>query len=99
MRPVKNDVGLKVSGMYSVFCECIKEKYWINFKDTTVLVRMTCYVDCIVQEAIEIQLHPKNCNRDMGFSKSVFAKLLLLQSQFYPEKLMEPQSNKMDIVY
>jgi hypothetical protein len=63
LRPVKNDVGLKV------LCECIKSKYWINFKDTMVLVRMTCYVDCLVEEAIEIQLHPNNFNRDMGFSK------------------------------
>jgi hypothetical protein len=74
---VKNDVGPEV------LCECIKAKYWINFKDTTVPIRMTCYMDCLVQEAIEIQLHPRSLNRDIGFSKSVFAKLLLLQSHFY----------------
>jgi hypothetical protein len=81
LRPVKNDVTLKV------LCECIKVKYWINFKDTTVLVRMTCYMDCLVQEAIEIQLHLTSFNKDMRFSKSVFAKLLLLQSHFYLEKI------------
>lgn len=60
---------------------------------------MTCYMDRLVQEAIEIQLNPTNFNRDMGFCKPVFAKLLLLQSPFYLKKLMDPESKKTQIAY
>jgi hypothetical protein len=36
----------------------IKVKRQINFKDTTVLARMTSFMDCSFKEATEIQLHP-----------------------------------------
>jgi hypothetical protein len=48
----------------------IKEEHQINFKDTTVLARMTGCMDCLVKEATEVQLHSTNFNGDMGFPLS-----------------------------
>jgi hypothetical protein len=39
----------------------------INFKSTTVLARTTGYMDHLLKEATEIQLHSNNFNRDTGF--------------------------------
>jgi hypothetical protein len=41
----------------------------INCRDTEVLAR-TGYMDQLVKEAIEIQLHPNNFNREEGFKLS-----------------------------
>jgi hypothetical protein len=45
----------------------IKVKNQINFKDTMVLARMTSFRDCLFKEATEIQLHPYNFKRHIGF--------------------------------
>jgi hypothetical protein len=44
-----------------------KAEHQLNFRDTVVLARMTGCMDCLVKEAIEIQLHLDNFNREMGF--------------------------------
>lgn len=41
-----------------------------NFKGTIVLTRMTEYMDHLVMEATEIQLHPNNFHIDNGFYPS-----------------------------
>jgi hypothetical protein len=48
----------------------IEEVHCINFKDTRVLARTTGYMDQIVKEPIEIQLHPRKFKRDMRFNLS-----------------------------
>jgi hypothetical protein len=42
-----------------------------NFKETMGLARMTDYMDHLVMEATEIQLHPNNCHIDTGFFQAV----------------------------
>jgi hypothetical protein len=41
----------------------INEGHCINFKDTMVLARTASYMDFLVKEAIEIQLHLNNFYR------------------------------------
>jgi hypothetical protein len=99
LRPVKDDPGLQVPGIYSIPCECgktyvghtnrtiearrkehmrhfrlgqpeksavaqhaIETGHMIEFNNTTRLVRTEGYMDRIVKEAIEIQIHPNNIN-------------------------------------
>jgi hypothetical protein len=40
------------------------------FHNTSILTTITRYMDHIVREAIEIELHPNNMNRDVGFCLS-----------------------------
>jgi hypothetical protein len=58
---------------------------------TRVLTR-TGYTDWIVKEAIEIQLHPKNFNRDKVFNLSQSCKSatnILLQSRVNKQQLKD----------
>lgn len=43
----------------------------INFKDTTLLVEMTGYMECIIEVDTEIQLHPSNFNRGTKFLSAI----------------------------
>jgi len=44
--------------------------YEIQFDKTHRLNMTTTYMDCMVKEAIQIQLHAKNFNREAGFTLS-----------------------------
>jgi hypothetical protein len=46
------------------------EECYINFVHTREVAGTTGYMDQIVKQATEIQLHPKNFNRGMGFNWS-----------------------------
>jgi hypothetical protein len=37
---------------------------------TTTLDKAQGYMDCLIKEAIEMRLHPRNFNRDGGFNLS-----------------------------
>jgi hypothetical protein len=39
----------------------------IQFHNTSILATKTQYMNCIVREAIEIELHSNNMNREVGF--------------------------------
>jgi hypothetical protein len=42
----------------------------MNFSSTSILDKATGYMDHMIKEAIEIRLHPRNFNRDRGFTLS-----------------------------
>jgi hypothetical protein len=42
----------------------------IDFKGIAILDKATGQMDCVIKEVIEIRLHPKNFNRDGGFTLS-----------------------------
>jgi hypothetical protein len=45
----------------------IDQGYRIQFHNSSIFATKTRYMDCIVMEAIEIELHPYNINREGGF--------------------------------
>jgi hypothetical protein len=49
----------------------------IQLHNTSILVKKPRYMDRVIREAIEIDLHPNNVNREDGFSLSNSWKLLI----------------------
>jgi hypothetical protein len=49
----------------------------IQFHNSSILAKKIRYMDCIVREAIEIQLHPYNIKREGGFCLSNSWKSLI----------------------
>jgi hypothetical protein len=56
-----------------------RRQWWLNIdlKQGTTLTSATPaptkalgYIDCLIKEAVEIRLHPRNFNRDVGFNFS-----------------------------
>jgi hypothetical protein len=52
-------------------------EHYIKFHNTSVLVTKTQYMDRIVREAIEIELHRNSMNREVGFCLSKSWKLII----------------------
>jgi hypothetical protein len=107
LRSVKDDLGLKMLGVYSIPCECtqvcigqtgrsidtrLKERqrhvrlehpdksamaehstnlgHAIQLHHPAILSTKPRYMDRIIREAIEIELHPNSMNREDGFCLS-----------------------------
>jgi hypothetical protein len=112
--PVKDDLGLRTPGVYSIPCECsqvyigqtshlvdtrLKEhqrhirlehpdrsavaehsinlRHRIQLQNTTILSTTLRYMDRIIREAIQIELHPNSMNREDGFYLSTSWKPLI----------------------
>jgi hypothetical protein len=45
----------------------IQSEHRIQFHNTSILATKNRYMDRIIMEAIEIELHPNNMNRETGF--------------------------------
>jgi hypothetical protein len=48
----------------------INRGHWIQLQKTSILAKKLRWMDLIIREAIEIELHPNNMNREDGFSLS-----------------------------
>jgi hypothetical protein len=59
--------------------------YRIQFHETSILATKTRYMDRIIREAIEIELHPNNMNRVIGFCLRKSQKPLICSLKKPPE--------------
>jgi hypothetical protein len=57
----------------------------IQLHNTSILATKTRYVDHIIRESIEIELHPNNMNREVGFRLSKLRKPLICSLKIPPE--------------
>jgi hypothetical protein len=65
--------------------------HWIKFQETEVLTKTSCCMDRLVREAIEINLHPNNIDREEGFELNRAwspTTRLLSYSDIYQTKLV-----------
>jgi hypothetical protein len=60
----------------------IDQGHRIQSHDASILATKTRYIDCVVREAIEIELHPYNINREGGFCLSKSWKPLIGSLKF-----------------
>jgi hypothetical protein len=60
-------------------------RHRIQFHNTSMLATKTQYMDRIVRETIEIEVHPNNMDREVGFCLSKSWKPLICSLQKLPE--------------
>jgi hypothetical protein len=66
----------------------------IQLHNTSILATKTQYMDRIIREAIEIELHPNNMNREVGFCLSKSWKPLISSLKIPPEHDARPTGSR-----
>jgi hypothetical protein len=73
----KRHIRLEYPDKSAVAQHSFHQEHRIHFNCTSILSTKTRYMDCIIREAIEIELHPHNMNREEGFCLSKSWKPLI----------------------
>jgi hypothetical protein len=60
-------IHLKHSDKSAVVEHRVDLRHRIQFHNISILAPKTQYMDHVIREAIEIELHPNNMNREVGF--------------------------------
>jgi hypothetical protein len=77
MKEHQRHIRLDHPGKSAVAEYSIDQGHRIQFHNASILATKTRYMDRIVREAIEIELHPYNINREGGFCLSKSQKTLI----------------------
>jgi hypothetical protein len=73
----QRNIRLEYPDKSAVADHSINQEHRIQFNNTSILSTQTRYMDRIIREAIEIELHPYNINRENGFYLSKSWKPLI----------------------
>jgi hypothetical protein len=77
LREHQRHIRLEYSDKSAIAEHSINQGHRIQYHNSSILATKTRYIDCIVREAIEIELHPYNINREYGFFLSKSWKPLI----------------------
>jgi hypothetical protein len=80
-----SDIRLEHPDKAAVAEHSVDSRHRILFHDTSIHTTKTPYMDHIVREAIEVDLHPNSMNKDVGFCLSKLWKPLI--SSHVPPKV------------
>jgi hypothetical protein len=78
-RLVKDELGLKVPGLYQIPCEC--GKAYVGQTGRSMLDKATGCMDRLMKEAIEIRLNTGNFNRGFMLSRAWYPVMNMLSYQ------------------
>jgi hypothetical protein len=70
LKELQRHIRLQHPDKSAVAEHSINHGHHIQFHNSSILATKTRYMDCIVREAIEIELHPYDINREAGFCLS-----------------------------